>query len=76
MVATGKTLVQIISEPTKPLSMLVSLHNLMEHTEAPPNKPLREVYAKVAGEMDENLAKFNAALDNEMAQFDALSGSE
>jgi photosystem II stability/assembly factor-like uncharacterized protein len=72
MVATGKTLVQIISEPTKPLSMLVSLHNIMEHTEGPPNKPLREVYAKVAGQMDKNSAEFDAALDKEMAQFDAL----
>ena len=39
MVATGTTLVQIISEPTKPLSKLVTLHNIMEHTEGPPNAP-------------------------------------
>ena len=32
MVATGRTLVQIISEPTKPLAFLTTLHNLLEHT--------------------------------------------
>jgi len=72
MVATGTTLVQIISEPTRPLSMLVSLHNVMEHTEGPPNQPLREVYTKVSGEMDVHLLAFNTAIDKEMAQFDAL----
>ena len=72
-VATGTTLVQVISEPTKPLSMLVTLHNIMETSEGPPNQPMREVYAKVAGEMDKNLAKFDAALDKEMSSFDALN---
>ena len=52
MVATGTTLVQIISEPTKPLSLLVTLHNVLEHTEGPPNQPWMEVYVKVASEID------------------------
>ena len=73
MVATGKTLVQIISEPTKPLSKLVTLHNILEHSEGPPNQPLRDVYAKVADEMDDNLAKFNAALKTEMAKFESIA---
>lgn len=73
MVATGKTLVQIISEPTKPLSKLVTLHNILEHSEGPPNQPLRDVYAKVADEMDANLAKFNAALKTEMAKFESIA---
>jgi hypothetical protein len=73
MVATGATLVQIISEPTKPLSLLVTLHNTMEHSEGPPNQPWLEVYEKVAGEMDAKIAEFDAALEKEMAKFDGLS---
>jgi photosystem II stability/assembly factor-like uncharacterized protein len=75
MVATGATLVQIISEPTKPLSKLVTLHNIMEHSEGPPNQPMREVYAKIAAEIDEGSAVFNAALDKEMAKFEKLAGN-
>jgi hypothetical protein len=75
MVATGTTLVQIISEETKPLSKLVTLHNILEHTEGPPNQPMREVYAKVAAEVDEHSAAFNAALEKEMAKFDEMAGS-
>jgi hypothetical protein len=74
MVATGATLVQIISEPTKPLSKLVTLHNIMEHSEGPPNQPMREVYAKVAAEIDEGSAAFNASLEKEMTKFDELAG--
>jgi hypothetical protein len=74
MVATGTTLVQIISEPTKPLSKLVTLHNIMESSEGPPNQPMREVYAKVAAEIDEGIAAFKTALEKEIAKFDALAG--
>jgi hypothetical protein len=73
MVATGRTLVQIISEPTKPLSKLVTLHNVMESSEGPPNEPLREVYAKTAAEIDTAIAEFRTALDAEMAAFDKLA---
>ena len=73
MVATGTTLVQIISEPSKPLSMLVTLHKIQEHTEGPPNQPWREVYAKVAGEMDTSMSAFRAELDAEMAVFEDLT---
>ena len=73
MVATGTTLVQVISEPTKPLSKLVTLHNIMEHTEGPPNQPLLEVYAKVTAEMDDSRANFEAALEKEMALFESLT---
>ena len=73
MVATGTTLVQIISEPTKPLSLLVTLHNIQEHTEGPPNQPWLEVYQKVAGEMDAKIAEFDAALATEMAKLEELS---
>jgi photosystem II stability/assembly factor-like uncharacterized protein len=73
MVATGATLVQIISEPTKPLSKLVTLHNILEHSEGPPNQPMREVYAKVAAEMDKYRADFDAQLSKEMAKFEELS---
>ena len=72
MVATGRTLVQIISEPTKPLSKLVTLHNVMESSEGPPNGPLREVYAKTALEIDAAIAEFRTALAAEMAAFDAF----
>jgi hypothetical protein len=66
MVATGTTLVQIISEPTKPLSLLVTLHNVQEHSEGPPNQPWLEVFEKVAGEMDSKIAEFDASLEREM----------
>jgi len=70
MVATGTTLVQIISEPSKPLAILTMLHNIMETSEGPPNRPWLDVYEKVAGEMDELIAEFDAALEAEMAGFD------
>ena len=53
--------------------MLVTLHNIQEHTEGPPNQPWREVYAKVAGEMDESMANFKAELAAGMAKFEELS---
>jgi hypothetical protein len=76
MVATGTTLVQIISEPTRPLSKLVTLHNILETSEGPPNQPLREVFARSAAGMDEAMVAFQAALDDEMAKFDSLAGSQ
>jgi hypothetical protein len=62
LVATGRTLVQIISEPTKPMSKLVTLHNIMEHTEGPPNGPWLVVYEKTAGEIDEAIERFEGDL--------------
>ena len=62
MVATGRTLVQIISEPTRPMSKLVTLHNIMEHTEGPPNAPWLTVYEKTAAEIDGYIAEIYRAL--------------
>jgi hypothetical protein len=73
MVATGTTLVQIISEPSKPLAILTMLHNIMESGEGPPNQPWLEVYDKVAGEMDTKIAEFDTDLTGEMAKFDELA---
>jgi hypothetical protein len=73
MVATGRTLVQIISEPTKPLSKLVTLHNILEHSEGPPNQPLLEVYQKTEAEIDAAMAEFASKLATEMQRFDALA---
>lgn len=73
MVSTGTTLIQIISEPSKPLAQLTMLHNIMETTEGPLNQALREVYTKIAGEMDASKAKFETALSREMARFDELT---
>ena len=73
MAATGATLVQIISEKTKPLSKLVTLHNILEHSEGPPNQSVREVYAKVSAEMDEYRSSFEVKLKKEMAKFEELT---
>ena len=70
MVATGKTLVQIISEPSKPLAKLTMLHNIMEHTEGPPNQPWQQVYAKIAAEMDDKIAEFNRQLKTALQPFE------
>jgi photosystem II stability/assembly factor-like uncharacterized protein len=70
MVSTGTTLVQIISEPSKPLAQLTTLHNIMESTEGPPNQPWRDVYAKIAARMDASIAAFDAALTKEMEPFE------
>ena len=75
MVATGTTLVQIISEPSKPLAKLTMLHNIMESTEGPPNQPWHEVYAKIAGEMDAGIASFREKLSAEMARFEELAAA-
>jgi hypothetical protein len=66
MVSTGTTLVQIISEPTKPLAFLTSLHNLLEHTEGPPNKPWYQVFEKYSGEIDTKIGEFERQLDAAM----------
>ncbi|MHC5005959.1 MAG: WD40/YVTN/BNR-like repeat-containing protein [Planctomycetota bacterium] len=72
MVATGATLVQIISEPTKPLSILVSLHNVMESSEGPPNQPLLEVYDRAEARIDQAMAAFDAEVQPAMERFEAL----
>jgi len=69
MVSTGTTLVQIISEPTKPLAFLTTLHNLLEHTEGPPNQPWYQVFEKYSGEIDAKIAAFDTELDKAMAPF-------
>ena len=71
MVSTGTTLVQIISEPTKPLAFLTSLHNLLEHTEGPPNKPWYQVFEKYSGEIDAKIAEFDAQLAKAMQPFES-----
>ena len=70
MVSTGTTLVQIISEPTKPLAFLTSLHNLLEHTEGPPNKPWYQVFEKYSGEIDAKIAEFDKELEKAIAPFE------
>lgn len=62
MVSTGTTLVQIISEPTKPLAFLTTLHNLLEHTEGPPNKPWYQVFEKYSGQIDSQIVEFEKQL--------------
>jgi hypothetical protein len=62
MVSTGTTVVQIISEPTKPLAFLTTLHNLLEHTEGPPNKPWYQVFEKYSGQIDAQIAEFDKEL--------------
>jgi len=69
MVATGTTLVQIISEPSKPLAKLTMLHNIMEHSEGPPNQSWLKVYSKVAKEMDTKIVKFQNELKATMVPF-------
>jgi photosystem II stability/assembly factor-like uncharacterized protein len=74
MVATGTTLVQIISEPTRPLSMLTTLHNILETSEGPPNKPLVEVFDRASVTIDEAIASFDTALGPEMERFREMAG--
>ena len=69
MVSTGTTLVQIISEPTKPLAFLTSLHNLLEHTEGPPNRPWYQVFEKYSSEIDTKIAAFEKELAEVMEPF-------
>jgi len=66
---TLTTLVQIISEPTKPLAFLTTLHNLLEHTEGPPNQPWYQVFEKYSGEIDAKIAKFDKELEKAMEPF-------
>jgi photosystem II stability/assembly factor-like uncharacterized protein len=62
----GTTLVEIINERAKLVPKLTWLHNLMETSEGPPNQAMREVFAKVAGEMDAKIATFEAELQKRM----------
>ncbi len=70
MVSTGTTLVQIISEPTKPLAFLTSLHNLLEHTEGPPNRPWYQVFEKYSGQIDVQIAEFERQLAEALEPFE------
>ena len=74
LVSTGTTLVQIISQPTKPLAKLTMLHNIMETSEGPPNQPWLDVAAKTASEIDAAISAFDSALSKETALFDELIG--
>jgi hypothetical protein len=74
MVATGTTLVQIISEPTKPLSILVSLHNVLESSEGPPNQPMLEVYRRAEERIDNAIAAFDSEIGPAMERFESLRG--
>jgi hypothetical protein len=76
MVATGTTLVQIISEPTKPLSTLVSLHNVLETSEGPPNGPMLAVYGRAASTIDNAIASFEADIGPALARLNELGGQE
>ena len=75
MVPTGATLVELISEPTKPIALLTALHNILESGEGPPNSQMLAVYDKVTAEIDEGRRTFLAALETEMATFRELAGN-
>ena len=45
------------------MSKLVTLHNIMEHTEGPPNEPWLTVYEKTAAEIDGYMQQINELLD-------------
>jgi hypothetical protein len=68
--STALTLVQIISEPSKPLAKLTTLHNIMETSEGPPNQAWRAVYAQVTGEIDAAIAVFEEELVGALAAYD------
>ena len=69
MVPVGISLVQIISEPTKPLALLQTLHFLQEETEGPTNQPWQEVYAELKEEIDEKVAAAERDLAESMKPF-------
>ena len=70
MVPTGRTLVQIISEPTKPIALLTTLHVLQEHTEGPTNQPWFEVYEQVVELVNGALEQFETDLTAVMVPFE------
>ena len=72
MVPTGATLVELISEPTKPIALLTALHNILESGEGPPNNQMLAVYDKVSAEIDDGRSAFLAALDTELTAFREL----
>ena len=45
------------------MSKLVTLHNIMEHTEGPPNEPWLTVYEKTVAEIDDYIEEINTQLD-------------
>ena len=48
---------------------LTTLHNLLEHTEGPPNKPWYQVFEKYSGEIDAKIDAFEAQLAEAMQPF-------
>ncbi len=75
MVPTGATLVELISEPTKPIALLQALHNILESGEGPPNNQMHKVFDKVSAEIDESRSAFLAALETELTAFRDLAGN-
>jgi len=54
----------------------VSLHNVMESTEGPPNQPLIEVYGRAEARIDQAMAAFDAEIQPAMDRFEALRGEQ
>ena len=70
---TAASIVDLISQPTKPITVLTGLHLVLESGEGPPNNQMLKVYEKVTAEIDENRSKFLAALETEMGKFRELA---
>jgi photosystem II stability/assembly factor-like uncharacterized protein len=64
----GRTLAEIINQPSKLYSKMVWLHNMMEQSEGPANQPMLDQFADIKKQMATADAKFDqdmkAAMDN------------
>ncbi len=74
MLPTGRTLVQIIAEPSKFLPKLSFMNSILETSEGPPNQGMTDVFEKVSSEMDAEMARFAEERDDFLARLEELTG--
>jgi photosystem II stability/assembly factor-like uncharacterized protein len=70
--STATTLPQMVSERTKPMTELVLLHNIMESSEGPANKPMYDLYDEISVKIDKSYNEYKTALETEMTKFEKL----
>jgi hypothetical protein len=72
-IAKGRTLAEIINQPSKIFSKMVWLHNMMESTEGPANQPSLDQFETLKKEMAEADAIYEKDMKIAMAAFEEAS---
>jgi photosystem II stability/assembly factor-like uncharacterized protein len=69
----GRTLAEIINQPSKIYSKMVWLHNMMEQTEGPPNQPMIDQFEDLKKEMSAADSAYAKDIEVAMKAFEGTS---